>query len=354
MFENVASATAPAQVVEITDQLDASSLRLSSLSLGPVHFGDVFTGPPPGLKHWTTDIDLRPEQDLIVRVDGDLNATTGLLRWRFSSLDPETLRPTTDPEAGFLPPNDDPPEGEGAVYFSVSPEPALTSGAEIENSSSIVFDSNPAILTNTWLNTIDKDAPTSLVSSATQTGGSGSCAAGLEVAWSGSDLGSGIAGYDIYASIDSAPFALWRTSRPTTADTYPAEAGHSYRFFSVAHDRAGHARGSAAGDGRRHRRGQLQPAPPTRPTRPTTRRRAATGTRPRPRSRRRRRSGPTRSGRGSSSRLTSQSPASFASSTARSTSRAAHRASTGSARASTSSALARSTSPATPTRARRR
>ena len=47
MFENVASATAPAQVVEITDQLDASSLRLSSLSIGPVHFGDVFAAPPP-------------------------------------------------------------------------------------------------------------------------------------------------------------------------------------------------------------------------------------------------------------------------------------------------------------------
>ena len=49
-FENVASATAPAQVVRITDQLDPSEVRLASVSLGPVQFGDTFAGPPPGLQ----------------------------------------------------------------------------------------------------------------------------------------------------------------------------------------------------------------------------------------------------------------------------------------------------------------
>ena len=245
-FENVASATAPAQVVRITDQLDPTEVRLSSVSLGPIHFGDTFAGPPPGLRHWTTDLDLRPEQNLVVRVDADLDAS-GLLTWEFTSLDPDTLEPTTDPLAGFLPPNDNPPEGEGAVYFSADPVGSLTSGDEIDNSASIVFDTNPPLATNTWLNTIDDDLPTSGVSSVTRTGGTNGCATDLAVAWAGSDAGSGIGGYDVYVSVDGGPFGLWRSQTTATGATYPGEAGHAYGFYSVASDRAGHLEAAPAG-----------------------------------------------------------------------------------------------------------
>ncbi len=237
-FENVASATAPAQVVRITDQLDPAEVRLSSVSLGPIQFGDVFAGPPPGLRHWTTDIDLRPEQNLVVRVDADLDASE--LTWEFTSLDPDTLQPTTDPLAGFLPPNDNPPEGEGAVYFSAEPAGALTSGDPIDNDASIVFDTNAPIVTNDWLNTIDDDLPTSQVGSVTRTGGTNGCATDLAVAWAGSDAGSGVGGFDVYVSVDGGPYGLWRSQTTATGDTYPGQAGHTYRFYSVAHDRAGH------------------------------------------------------------------------------------------------------------------
>ena len=66
-----------------------------------------------------------------------------MLTWEFAfALDPETLEPTTDPTASFLPPNDDPPEGEGAVYFSAEPVGSLTNGDAIDNDASIVFDAN--------------------------------------------------------------------------------------------------------------------------------------------------------------------------------------------------------------------
>ncbi|HYI45079.1 MAG TPA: hypothetical protein VE174_06390, partial [Actinomycetota bacterium] len=160
-FENIDDpGTLAAQEVRITDNLHAD-LDPSTLSLGPVSFGDVFVVPPPGLQEWTTDVDLRPDNDLIVRIEAELDGNE--LTWFFQSLDPVTMEPTTDAEAGFLPPNDDPPEGEGSVSFSVSADAGLPSGSEIENSASIVFDTNEAIVTNTWLNTIDNDVPVSEV-----------------------------------------------------------------------------------------------------------------------------------------------------------------------------------------------
>ena len=77
------------------------------------------------------------------------------------------------------------------MYFSAEPAGALTSGTPIDNDASIVFDTNAPIVTNTWLNTIDDDLPTSQVGSVTRTGGTNGCATDLAVAWSGSDAGSG-------------------------------------------------------------------------------------------------------------------------------------------------------------------
>ena len=234
-FENLATASLPAREVVITDDLDETRLDPSTVTLGPVNFGDVYAGPPPGLKHWTTDIDLRPDQDLIVRVNGDLQGDD--LTWRFEALDPETLQPPTDPSAGFLPPNDNPPEGEGSVLFSGSTVGGLPSGSEVSNRAQIVFDTEAPILTNTFLNTLDNDVPTSQVDSAVQPD---PCQTNLDVAWSGSDQASGIRDYDVYVSIDGGPAALWRLQTTSTAGTYPGQDGHAYQFFSVAHDRAGH------------------------------------------------------------------------------------------------------------------
>jgi len=61
----------------------------------------------------------RPGKNLIVRIDAGLDATTSTLSWRLTSLDPTTLQPPTDPEAGFLPPDQNPPEGDGDVVFTV-------------------------------------------------------------------------------------------------------------------------------------------------------------------------------------------------------------------------------------------
>ena len=94
-FENRPEATATAQDVVITDQLDVTKFDLSTFQLGPVAFGkDKTVTPPPGLSRWTTDVDLRPANNLAVRVYAGLDFQKGVVRSAFTSLDSATTLPT--------------------------------------------------------------------------------------------------------------------------------------------------------------------------------------------------------------------------------------------------------------------
>jgi len=234
-FENKATASAPAQEVTVTDQLNPNLLDLSTFRFGPVNFGNKQITPAGAVNEFSADVDLRPDNNLIARVNGKFDPITGLLTWKFLSLNPATGLPTTDPLAGFLPPGVHPPEGDGNVFFTVSPKPGLPTGSVISNGSSIVFDNNSAINTPTWSNTIDNSNPASHVSALSPIQN----AASFVVQWSGTDTGSGIRDYSIYVSDDGGPFTLWLTQTAATQATFPTAANHVYSFFSQARDLAG-------------------------------------------------------------------------------------------------------------------
>lgn len=61
------------------------------------------------------------------------------------------------------------------------------------------------------------------------------------VIWEGTDNpgGSGISFYDVYASVDDQPFALWQLETLDRGATYQGALGHTYRFYSIATDIAG-------------------------------------------------------------------------------------------------------------------
>src|ERR1035438_2631268 len=199
-FENQATASLPAAQVVITDQLDATKVDLTTVTLGSFAFGtNIITLPSKTTDYNST---FSVNSSLSVRMQGSLNSDTGLLKWTFTSIDPTTGLPPSDPTVGFLPPDTDGIKGQGAVHFTVMPKSTDTTGTQITNQASVVFDVNAPILTPTWLNTIDVTRPTSAVATlpATET------AATFPVSWTGSDVGSGIASYTVYVSDNSGPF----------------------------------------------------------------------------------------------------------------------------------------------------
>ena len=101
-FENMPEATASAIYVRVVDTLDPG-LDWGTLSVGAMSH--------PGTCDW------------------DFDPYTGVITWFCDSI--------------MLPPNHNPPEGEGWFTYSISPKPDLAPGTEIANTAWIRFDYNP-------------------------------------------------------------------------------------------------------------------------------------------------------------------------------------------------------------------
>jgi len=236
-FENQPTATAPASQVVVTDQLDPTRVDLTTLTLGTIMFGTNVINLPSGTNSYNTTYVLN--SSLNVRIQGSLNQSTGLLKWTFTSIDPSTGLPPTDPTVGFLPPDVDGVEGQASVLFNVMPLASQTTGTQITNTASVIFDSNAAISTPTWLNTLDMTAPVSSVTALPAAEIATGSTATFTVNWSGTDVGSGIASYNIYVSDNGGAFTLWQSAVPTTSASYTGTLGHTYGFYSIATDGAG-------------------------------------------------------------------------------------------------------------------
>jgi len=63
----------------------------------------------------------------------------------------------------------------------------------------------------------------------------------MPLLWSGGDEpgGSGLAGFDIFVSVDGGPFGPWLQNTKLRGAVYRGEPGHAYAFYSVAFDTAG-------------------------------------------------------------------------------------------------------------------
>jgi hypothetical protein len=240
-FSNEPTATGPAQQVIITEPL-GGNVNLSSLSLLgmtvpngtsspaiPVAIPPGAFNPTIGLDSFNTNVDLRPTQSLVVAINASLDRSTETLTWTFTSIDPATGNPPTNPLIGFLPPG-----ATANLSFSISPAPALPTGTQISQQASVLFDVPPATNTDTWTNMIDRTPPTSHVKALP----AHSCL-DFKVRWSGSDVGSGVQDYTIYVSDSGGPFTAWQTNGPATSATYQGQDGHSYGFYSIARDRVG-------------------------------------------------------------------------------------------------------------------
>lgn len=237
-FENVDSASAPAGEVFIADIIDTTALNIQTTKFTGFGFGDkqYQFAIPISDTSFTHDINLNPNKNIILRVNGKVDYFQNQVSWSFRSFDPLTMDLTEDIDLGFLPPNVSSPEGEGYVTFTIEPKSNLPHLTEINNGASIVFDNNLPIITPTWKNIVDIISPESnvLQISSIQTDTS------FNVIWAGNDTEAGVSFYDIFYSTNGNPYELWR--RGTSANTeavFTGIDGNTYCFYSVAHDFVG-------------------------------------------------------------------------------------------------------------------
>jgi RHS repeat-associated protein len=160
-FENDASATAPAQRVVITDQLDPD-LDWSTFQLTELGFGDRIILVPPGRQYFETTVEMTFNGKTIeVQIEAGIRPVEGEVFAIFQSIDPGTFLPP-DVLTGFLPPEDGTGRGMGHVSYMVRPKTGLATGTEIRNIALITFDVNGAIATNQ----VDPHDPSQSIASA--------------------------------------------------------------------------------------------------------------------------------------------------------------------------------------------
>lgn len=237
-FENdPAFATAPAQKVIVTYAVDPH-MNLSSLRLQDFGFGNLVFSVPPNTSNYSARLDVRDSLGVYVDVTAGINVGNNTAFWIFQSIDPLTGLPPEDPLLGFLPVNDTVNHhGEGFISFSIRPRAAVETGDSLRAGASIVFDINPPLATNTWLNIADAVSPSSSVNPLPASIDSTS----VIITVSGSDDagGSGIASYELYAAENAGPYLKYGESRWGQSIVFNGNPCNAYSFFSIAIDNAG-------------------------------------------------------------------------------------------------------------------
>ncbi len=233
-FENLATATAPAQEVIIIDTLDKSKFDLSTFNFGTFGYSGKVFHPFNGLKEFTLEIDSIDVPNTILRINAKVDTSTGTVAWKFTTLDVKTNDYPEDPDAGFLKPNKKPPEGEGFVSFSVKPLDTIPEDIDIANRAKIVFDLNAPIYTNTHSNRFDNTPPRSKLTSIQTTWEKDLYRFLIDV----SDELSGVRYFTLYASRDDSDYVPVLTTNQNPF-YFRCEPNSVYKFYSIATDSAG-------------------------------------------------------------------------------------------------------------------
>ncbi|MBR3903156.1 MAG: VCBS repeat-containing protein, partial [Akkermansia sp.] len=231
--ENIAHAA----IVRITQQID-DAFDYSTFRLGDMMMGGNFIEVEGDVQSFRKRLDWTATHGVWVDVNASFDADTGIVTWEFVAIDPETGFATADPFKGLLAPNYNPPEGDGGVYYYVTPKSTVETGTEFGGQASIVFDFNEAILTPTLSYTLDKDAPVAQVKALAES----SSSRFLRVEWSGEDVGSGVDYYNVFVSVDGGDWSLWQGGIAAESALYTvAEGEHTYAFFAQGVDYVGNA-----------------------------------------------------------------------------------------------------------------
>jgi subtilase family serine protease len=235
-FENMPTATAYAQKIRITDQLP-NTLDPRTLRLKEIGFGNYRFAVPDNRAFYQNRAPLGADlNNLLVDISAGLDISSGRVTWTLTAIDPVTGEQPANPNVGLLPPNDENNSGQGYVIFTVQPKTTGTTGTVIANNATIIFDTEPPIITNTVSNTLDAAAPTTGVSALPN-----SSAPTIDLQWSGADdaNGSGLQNFDIWVSENGGVYQPLISGTSLTSAQFVGRYGRNYRFYSTARDNAG-------------------------------------------------------------------------------------------------------------------
>jgi|GEM_PF-1710728 len=252
-FENAADASAPAQKVIITQQLD-DDLDWRTFRIDDFGFGDQIINLDGRSAFYQARLDYTadPTRGYFLDVSASVDVTTGIVTWTMTTIDPATGDLPQEASIGFLPVNDtvyDPNDhdvvlvqgtgrGEGYVTYTVRAKSASPTGTVVDAEARIIFDTEAPIDTPAIAHTLDAGVPTSqVISFANSTTTDGE----FLVQWGGEDdaAGSGLRDFSVYVSIDGGDFEIWLPDTTLTEAIYLGSEGHTYRFFSTVRDWAG-------------------------------------------------------------------------------------------------------------------
>jgi hypothetical protein len=246
-FENLSEvSSAPAQVVRvevpIDAGLDASTFRLGSMGFGgpPEEGGHVIT-VPPNLTTYTTE-PYYADLGLKVRVTAGIDIVARAAVWTFTSIDPATNAPPTNPLVGFLPVNDPYGHGQGFANYTIRPLGSSPNGTEVQAQAAITFDVNTPIATNSSSNRLDNRAPASHVLPAVEMLDTTL----VRVRWTGADgdSGAGLKSVSLYGRTYGGVFQLMAADLTGDSLTLALPWGYEYQFYTRATDHSGNVEGA--------------------------------------------------------------------------------------------------------------
>jgi len=205
--------------------------------VGDFGFGEFYFDVPDGRSWYAQRLDLTETLGILLDVSAGVDVVTGQAFWQFTSIDPATGMIPDDPARGFLPPNMTSPEGQGFVTYTVTPRTDALSGSVIDSAATIVFDTNEPMDTPPIFNTLDAEAPETVVNPLDPQ----QSVASFPVTWAGADRpgGSALRGYTIYVSTDGGPAEVWLADTQATQATFVGQDDHIYAFYAASRDNAG-------------------------------------------------------------------------------------------------------------------
>jgi subtilase family serine protease len=236
-FENMPTATASAQRVRVTDQLDPN-VDPRTFRLKEIGFGSYRLQVPENRAFFQQRVQLGAEfNNILADISAGVDISTGKVTWTLTAIDPATGEQPNSANLGLLAPNDETGRGQGFVTYTVQPKQTAPTGTVIRNNATIIFDTEEPITTNTVTNTLDADIPTSAVAALPPT----QTTATFTVSWAGTDAanGSGLQNYDVWVAENDGAYQPFVSGTTDLSAEFTGTLGKTYRFYSIARDNAG-------------------------------------------------------------------------------------------------------------------